>query len=407
MNTKTLILSTTSSSYNKVMDTVILNDATVLNISLGDVYEDVLPISLQINWGDNNILYYDNDLYKVYRKESIIPEVIYGKFSKILQDTYSFEYYPSKTATYKKMTAQFLIKYTNKDTTLITIPIEIRSADYFESVYDMKMMSTHILPEDGFKTHKFLTSKGNYVVEVESPMSENIIISEDIDISENLNILNGLISFWELDETSGVRDDAHGSINLTPATSVGSAAGKINNAASFNGVSYGGSWLTSGHTYSLATNGFSVSTWLNGTTSSVGPAVSQWDSGVGFIVGVDSDYEGTAVFIFVLGDFPYFTLTYHPYSAGWHHIVGTYDPTIGTSKLYVDGVLRTTVTDIPSISLNGTANFKMGTIDNGFHLGEFVYNGSVDSTGLWTRPLTDAEIVALYNNGSGLPYEQF
>jgi hypothetical protein len=110
MNTKTLILSTTSSSYNKVMDTVILNDATVLNISLGDVYEDVLPISLQINWGDNNILYYDNDLYKVYRKESIIPEVIYGKFSKILQDTYSFEYYPSKTATYKKMTAQFLIK---------------------------------------------------------------------------------------------------------------------------------------------------------------------------------------------------------------------------------------------------------------------------------------------------------
>jgi hypothetical protein len=173
MNTKTLILSTTSSSYNKVMDTVILNDATVLNISLGDVYEDVLPISLQINWGDNNILYYDNDLYKVYRKESIIPEVIYGKFSKILKDTYSFEYYPSKTATYKKMTAQFLIKYTNKDTTLITIPIEIRSADYFESVYDMKMISTHILPEDGFKTHKFLTSKGNYVVEVESPMSEN------------------------------------------------------------------------------------------------------------------------------------------------------------------------------------------------------------------------------------------
>jgi hypothetical protein len=37
----------------------------------------------------------------------------------------------------------------------------------------MKMISTHILPEDGFKTHKFLTSKGNYVVEVESPMSEN------------------------------------------------------------------------------------------------------------------------------------------------------------------------------------------------------------------------------------------
>lgn len=168
MNTKTLILSTNSSSYIEVMDTVIFNDATVLNVTLNDVYEDILPISLQINWGDNNILYYDNDLYKLYKKESIIPEVLYGKFSKILQNTYSFEYYPSKTATYKKMTAQFLIKYTNKDTTLITIPIEIRSADYFESVYDMKLISSHILPDNNIKTHKFLTNKGKYIVEVET-----------------------------------------------------------------------------------------------------------------------------------------------------------------------------------------------------------------------------------------------
>ena len=174
MNTKTLLLSTSSSSHVEIMDTVILNDATTLNVSLGDVYEDVLPISLQINWGDNNILYYDNDLYKIYKKESIIPEVIYGKFSKILQNTYSFEYYPSKTATYKKMTAQFLLKYTNKDTTLITIPIEIRSADYFESVYDMKLISSHVLPDDGVKTHKFLTKKGKYIVEVETVKIDNL-----------------------------------------------------------------------------------------------------------------------------------------------------------------------------------------------------------------------------------------
>jgi hypothetical protein len=173
MNTETLILSTTSSSYIKVMDTMILNDVTVLNVSLYNLYEDVLPISLQINWGDNNILFYDNDLYKIYKKESIIPEVMYGKFSKILQNTYSFEYHPSKTATYKKMTAQFLIKYTNKDTTLITIPIEIRSADYFESVYDMKLISSRVLPDNNVKTHKFLTDKGKYIVEVETLETTN------------------------------------------------------------------------------------------------------------------------------------------------------------------------------------------------------------------------------------------
>ena len=171
MNTKTLILSTTSSSSIQVLEPIILNDATILNVSFSDVYEDVLPLNLQINWGDNNILYYDNDLYTIYREESIFPEIIYGKFSKIFKNIYSFEYYPSKTATYKKMTAQFLIKYTNKNITLITIPIEIRSADYFESVYDMKLISSHVLPNEGLKSHKFLTYKGNYIVEVEEPSS--------------------------------------------------------------------------------------------------------------------------------------------------------------------------------------------------------------------------------------------
>ena len=84
--------------------------------------------------------------------------------------------------------------------------------------------------------------------------------------------------------------------------------------------------------------------------------------------------------------------------------MGTYEPTIGTSKLYVDGVLRDTVTGIPSIPLDGTANFKMGTIDFG---GEFTYDGSIDSSALWLRPLTQSEVTLLYNNGDGLPYEQF
>jgi hypothetical protein len=210
-------------------------------------------------------------------------------------------------------------------------------------------------------------------------------------------LLTGLLSFWELDETSGVRDDAHGSINLTPNTSVGYATGFIGNSASFANT-----WLTSGHTYSLATNGFSVSTWVNGIPTNLGAAASQWQFGEGFLIGLqqsESDW-----FRFIIGDEPNYYIMEHPYSVGWHHIVGTYDPTIGTAKLYVDGVLRTTVTDIPSITLDGTANFKMGTIDNG---GEFTYSGLVDSTGLWGRPLTAPEVTALYNSGSGLPYNNF
>lgn len=165
MNTKSIVLSTNSSSYVEVMDTLILNDATTLTVILGDVYEDVLPLSLKINWGDDNILYYDNDMYKNYRNESIINEIIYGKFSKILQQEYSFDYYPSTTHTYKRTKVQFLIEYTNNNKSLITLPIEIRSSDYFESVGDIKMISTHVIPEDNIKLHKFITDKYNYIVE--------------------------------------------------------------------------------------------------------------------------------------------------------------------------------------------------------------------------------------------------
>jgi hypothetical protein len=165
MNTKSIVLSTNSSSYVEVMDTLILNDATTLTVFLGDVYEDVLPLSLKINWGDDNILYYDNDLYKNYRNESVINEIIYGKFSKLLQQEYSFDYYPSTTHTYKKTKVQFLIEYTNNNKSLITLPIEIRSSDYFESVGDIKMISTHVIPEDNIKLHKFITDKYNYRVE--------------------------------------------------------------------------------------------------------------------------------------------------------------------------------------------------------------------------------------------------
>ena len=400
MNTKTLILSTTSSSYNKVMDTVILNDATVLNISLGDVYEDVLPISLQINWGDNNILYYDNDLYKVYRKESIIPEVIYGKFSKILQDTYSFEYYPSKTATYKKMTAQFLIKYTNKDTTLITIPIEIRSADYFESVYDMKMISTHILPEDGFKTHKFLTNKGNYVVEVESPMSENIIISEDIDISENLNILNGLISFWKLDETSGTRIDSKNGFDLTDNGSVGSNTGIINNSALLDGTNYLTYLANGGPQITFESMTVSVWVYLNSNTTEIG------------FVGTDANSA-----LAIIDQHVYFApaagIPNHSFEdAGfvpanqWVHVVGRWNNATGQWDVFIDGVNTATHTH-DSIAPFTVSNLIVGGIlRDGYNPDNFV-NGKMDESGIWNRALTDAEIVALYNNGSGLPYEQF
>jgi hypothetical protein len=36
-----------------------------------------------------------------------------------------------------------------------------------------------------------------------------------------------------------------------------------------------------------------------------------------------------------------------------------------------------------------------------------VFDGALDEFGVWQRALTAAEIAALYNSGSGLPFENF
>ena len=51
--------------------------------------------------------------------------------------------------------------------------------------------------------------------------------------SSGSSLLTGLVSWWNLDETSGTRADSVGSNHLTDVNTVGYAAGKIGNAASF------------------------------------------------------------------------------------------------------------------------------------------------------------------------------
>lgn len=162
MNTYTLSLSSPTTNYIYVHPLIEFDDHTRLTILLDSINEIILPMFLTIDWGDGIVESYDNDLYQQGR-----TKVNVFKFSSVLTETYTKEYYPSETTLYKNLTAQVLIDYTNGDAVWFLIPIQIRTSDYFESIYDLKLINTNILPYEGNPTsHQFITEKGGYGIEL-------------------------------------------------------------------------------------------------------------------------------------------------------------------------------------------------------------------------------------------------
>ena len=162
MNTYNLTLSSSDTDYTSIVPTLYLDDHTKLILNVSRLSEKVLPIFLKVDWGDGNDNIYDNDIYVQSRDKVNIFTI-----SPVLTDTYFKEYYPSETSLYKSLTAQVLVDYSNGDKTWIKIPIRIRTYDYFESIYDMTLTNTNILPlSTNNKEHQVIIDAGGFLVEL-------------------------------------------------------------------------------------------------------------------------------------------------------------------------------------------------------------------------------------------------
>jgi hypothetical protein len=85
----------------------------------------------------------------------------------------------------------------------------------------------------------------------------------------------------------------------------------------------------------------------------------------------------------------------------WYHAGVTYSPDAGVVLLFIDGENSGNM-DLPaewSWTGFGLSDFK---IDGGNH--GYSADASIDETGIWTRVLTEQEIIDLYNGGDGLSY---
>ena len=161
MNTHSVSLSSPTISYTSVLPTILMEDHSKLSINLTKILATTIPLYVHIDWGDGKIELYDNNIFRA--GVSINNTTNY---SPIFQKNYTREYYPSSHSLYKSISAQVLVNYVSGEYTWFVIPIIIRSYDYFDSIKDIKLENTNIIPtSNNQKEHQFKIMEGGFLVE--------------------------------------------------------------------------------------------------------------------------------------------------------------------------------------------------------------------------------------------------
>jgi hypothetical protein len=203
------------------------------------------------------------------------------------------------------------------------------------------------------------------------------------------NLLGSLVGMWHFDETSAVSSVRNGATSLLEPVSGGltlGSAGKLSNAASFDGI---GTYLASTLPYAtnVNTNSYTFATWFRSSSSTTTSRIisfSAANSPIGIGLGKlqfrygSVNTSGTTIVTDGL----------------WHHVAVTGSGT--TCRVYLDGNVGT-----PEISPACATATAMGTAINiGRSLsGTEYYPGLLDEAALWSRALTTTEISQLYRRG--------
>lgn len=217
-------------------------------------------------------------------------------------------------------------------------------------------------------------------------------------------LANNLISYWKLDETSGVRYDSvtTSANDLTDNNTVGSAAGMRNNAASF--VAANSEYLSHATPSAIVGDGtvdWTFAAWINGGSdfndehiincgsADEGPAVFLFQAGVGdhklYVWGPSAPFVSVGdlrdIWVLVFGEFVAATATFRAQAVG----------TASNSGVWTTGVV---------VPTPNPAFFNLGRSPT---YGRY-FGGFMDEVAIWSRVLTAGERTALYNAGAGLFY---
>ncbi len=172
MNTYTLSISSTKEDIDSevTLDQIDLFDFTEITLDISNIYTEIFPTYVSINWGDGSEVFNpDIKIYRDYRNESIFPEIQKGVTPVTFSDSYKHKYYPSSYALKKSLTFKMNVGYVTGETLRLNVPIVVNSQSYYENVDDIDIIGVDLL-NDSNNTSRvtLLTKKNNYVVQLDN-----------------------------------------------------------------------------------------------------------------------------------------------------------------------------------------------------------------------------------------------
>lgn len=209
------------------------------------------------------------------------------------------------------------------------------------------------------------------------------------------NILTGLLSFWQFEEASGIRNDVMGSNHLTPSGTITQVAGKVGNGAHISTGSYLSVEDNSPNLRILSNNSLTIAGWfkpdtLNATT------LREIIQTEGYHIGITP--ANNLIFVVRASNGPegYISLPIATANV-WYFFVCEYNSSTNKISLQLNNNAETTGDCIADNSyVSGT--FYIGCYNPDY----YYFDGIVDALGVWNKVLTTEEKTYLYNEGNGV-----
>lgn len=231
-------------------------------------------------------------------------------------------------------------------------------------------------------------------------------------LSKN-GLLNGLVSAYEFEETSGsTAFDSDGTNDGTINGATINQTGKVGQCYDYDGTND----YTSLPSAVRPTSNFTISLWYNADNyggtypalfggEGLGNATAKGGIAISFFSSLDRMYLDIYSSTDRYSNILYDVSTTLP-TGNWHHIVLRYDGT--TFSSYQNNTLIDSK-NIGSITIDWSgyigSDVGIGRMEQA---GSYYYfDGKIDEVMIWNRALSTDDIAVLYNSGSGLAYSQF